>query len=303
MKKTSLVLTTILVCGLSACSKKSDTEAANPAAVVQTATVKLKDGGSFSGKVKTSDATAITLEGENGEVRTYPMTQVASVQYGSSVPAPPASQLSPAPPKVDANSSPASAAKAVPQPVQPATPPAPRFELATVPAGTTLEVRNNEAIDSTTARSGQSYTAVLTRDLMDDQGRVAAPKGANATLVVRAATDQGKVQGRSELSLDVASIEVDGRSYRVETKDLVERGKQGVGTNKRTATYTGGGAAVGSIIGAIVGGGKGAAIGALSGAGAGAGVQAVTRGKAVRVPSETVLRFTLEQPVQIRLVP
>ena len=35
------------------------------------ATVKLKDGGSFSGKVKTSDATAITLEGDNGEVRYF----------------------------------------------------------------------------------------------------------------------------------------------------------------------------------------------------------------------------------------
>ena len=262
---------------------------------MQTASVRLKDGGSFSGKVRTSDATAITIEGDNGEVRTYPMAQVASVKYGSDTPAPapsttgtarvPQNQLSPTPPTMPPPSS--------------ARPP---VELLTVPAGSTLEVRNNESIDSQTARTNQTFSAVLTRDLMDDQGRVAAPKGANATLIVREANDQGRMQGRSELVLDVASIEVDGRSYRVETKDLVERGKQGVGTNKRTAIYTGGGAALGSIIGAIAGGGKGAAIGAASGAGAGVGVQAVTRGKAVRVPSETILRFTIEQPVQIRLV-
>jgi hypothetical protein len=59
---------------------------------------------------------------------------------------------------------------------------------------------------------------------------------------------------------------------------------------------------LGSIIGAIAGGGKGAAIGAISGAGAGAGVQTLTRGQSVRVPPETILRFTLEQPIQIRLV-
>ena len=42
-------------------------------------------------------------------------------------------------------------------------------------------------------------------------------------------------------------------------QDLVEKGRDGVGVNKRTGTFAGGGAAVGAIIGAIAGGGKGAA--------------------------------------------
>jgi hypothetical protein len=141
---------------------------------------------------------------------------------------------------------------------------------------------------------------VVAEDVLDTSGRVAIPRGSNATLVVRDASGQGKLQGRSELVLDVGSVSVGGRSYRLETADLVERGKEGVGTNKRTAIFAGGGSALGGIIGALAGGGKGAAIGALSGAAAGTGAQAVTRGKALRVPAETILNFKLEAPVNIR---
>jgi hypothetical protein len=61
----------------------------------------------------------------------------------------------------------------------------------------------------------------------------------------------------------------------------------------------GGGAVLGAIIGGIAGGGKGAAIGAGAGSAAGAGVQVLTRGQQVKVPSETLLEFRLQQPVTI----
>ena len=66
-----------------------------------------------------------------------------------------------------------------------------------------------------------------------------------------------------------------------------------------TAKRTIGGAAVGSIIGAIAGGGKGAAIGAGVGGSAGAGSEIITKGDQVKVPSETLLDFTLQQNVSI----
>jgi hypothetical protein len=183
-----------------------------------------------------------------------------------------------------------------PAPTQPVA------EFRTIPSGTTLEVRNNQSIDSQTATTGQTYSGVIARDVADSEGRVVIPRGSSATLIVRGATDQGRVQGQSELVLDLASVRVSGRTYRLETVDLVKKGAEGVGANKRTGGFLGGGAALGGIIGAIVGGGKGAAIGALSGAGAGAGTQALTRGKAVRVPAETLLSFTLEAPIRVREV-
>ena len=59
----------------------------------------------------------------------------------------------------------------------------------------------------------------------------------------------------------------------------------------------GGGALLGTVIGAVAGRDPaGAAIGAGAGAGAGAAFQAVTRGKAVRIPAETILSFNWKHP-------
>ena len=75
--------------------------------------------------------------------------------------------------------------------------------------------------------------------------------------------------------------------------------RDGIGKNKRTAEYIGGGALLGTIIGAIAGGGKGAAIGAAAGAGAGVGTQVLTRGKKVNVPAVSLLKFRLEKSLQM----
>ena len=137
-------------------------------------------------------------------------------------------------------------------------------------------------------------------DIAGTDGRVLIPRGSNATLVVRSASGQGKLQGQSDIVVDVGSVDVNGQHYVLQTSDVARRGREGVGVNKRTGTFVGGGAALGGIIGAIAGGGKGAAIGALSGAGAGTVAQGTTRGKAVRIPSETLLSFRLEAPLDIQ---
>jgi len=90
---------------------------------------------------------------------------------------------------------------------------------------------------------------------------------------------------------------VDGKTIPIVTGDYELTGKsKGASTAKRTI----GGAAIGSIIGAIAGGGQGAAIGAGTGAGVGAGSEIITKGGQVKIPSETLLDFTLEQSVMIR---
>ena len=80
---------------------------------------------------------------------------------------------------------------------------------------------------------------------------------------------------------------------------MEQRGKSGIGANKRTAIYTGGGAALGGIIGAIAGGGKGAGIGAGAGAGAGVLTQVLTKGGSIKVPVESVLTFKLDKPLHV----
>ena len=48
-------------------------------------------------------------------------------------------------------------------------------------------------------------------------------------------------------------------------------------------------------MGGIFGGGKGAGVGALAGAGGGFITQVFTRGKEVRVPAESLMKFRLEK--------
>lgn len=163
-----------------------------------------------------------------------------------------------------------------------------------VPAGAEVVVRTNEAIDAKKASDGKIYTASIDKDVQDDTGRVVIPKGSPADLIVRSTAD-------NELSLDLEAVNVNGRRYLVDTADesIAAEKSDGVGKNKRTAKYVGGGALIGSVIGAIAGGGKGAAIGAATGAGAGALGQTVTRGKAVKVPSESLLTFRLDKGLRM----
>jgi len=167
-----------------------------------------------------------------------------------------------------------------------------------LPAGTSLSVRTDESIDTQNASAGRTYPASIVQDVMDSTGHVVIPRGSQATLIVRQVNEGGTLNSGSYV-LDLESVRVNGRPYVVNTADI-EKGESGIGKNKRTAEYVGGGAVLGTLLGAIAGGGKGAAIGAVAGAAAGGGVQVLTKGKEIRVPAETVLNFRLEEPLHLR---
>jgi hypothetical protein len=168
-----------------------------------------------------------------------------------------------------------------------------------LPVGTEISVRAEETIDSSKGSEGQTYAAEVTKDVLDADGAVVIPDGSNAKIVIKSASKGGRFTGQSDLALDLRAISVEGQEYLIGTSDLQQRGREGVGANKRTAIFTGGGAAIGAIIGAIAGGGKGAAIGAASGAGGGAITQVVTKGGSVKVPAETILTFKLDRPLHV----
>jgi hypothetical protein len=169
----------------------------------------------------------------------------------------------------------------------------------TIPSGTELSVRTNENIDSKTATVGQTFSAVVAADVIDANGAVRIPKGADAQLVIRNA-EGGGMTSASNLVLDVDSLIVSGTKYMISTGDVERKGGSGVGANQRTAVMVGGGAAVGTLIGAILGGGKGAAIGAAVGGGAGLGAEVLTKGAQVKVPAETILNFRLDQDLLLQ---
>lgn len=167
------------------------------------------------------------------------------------------------------------------------------MERVLLPAGTEVAVRTNVRIDARDAVEGQSYPAQIEENVRGSDGSIAIPRGSDAALVIR------RMENNGDLILDVDSITVDGRRYRVSTADQEIR--QGVGGNRRTGEFVGGGAVLGAIVGAIAGGGKGAAIGAAAGAGAGVTAQIITRGREVHVPAESVIRFRLDRPLRLHL--
>ena len=261
-----------------------------PAPGAPHATVSLRDGTTLAGTITASSPSEITLLGDDKAPHTIAMTQVKSIAYDE----PPA-------PVVD----PGATQSATTQPDTTHDdhyhPPlsAIQTKTFTLPAGALIPVRSEETIDAAVAAEGQTYAAEVTRNITDADGAVVIPRGSNAQIIIRSASRGGRIKGASDLVLDLDSVSVEGRRYTLDTQDVVRKGRDGVGKNRRTATFTGGGAAIGAIIGAIAGGGKGAAIGAASGAGAGAGTQIVTKGAAIRIPAETILTFKLEAPLQI----
>jgi hypothetical protein len=165
----------------------------------------------------------------------------------------------------------------------------------TIPAGTRILVRTIDPIDSTKNRVGYRFQASLEQALFID-GKLAVPKGADVYGRLEGSKETGAFAGRSELKLTLTGVVVHGQTVPLVTGEYEISGKsKGGDTAKRTV----GGAAIGSIIGAIAGGGKGAAIGAGAGAGVGAGSEIVTKGDQVKIPSETLLDFTLQQSVTI----
>jgi hypothetical protein len=168
-----------------------------------------------------------------------------------------------------------------------------------LPAGTEIQVRTNENIDSSTATEGRAYSAEINRDVTDASGSVVLPRGSDAQLVIRS-LNTSTTAGSPEFTLDLQSVTANGRRYLISTEDVARSNERGLGTNRRTAEYVGGGAVLGTLLGAIAGGGKGAAIGAAAGAAAGAGAQVLTKGKEVKVPAETQLTFRLDQPLRLQ---
>jgi hypothetical protein len=164
---------------------------------------------------------------------------------------------------------------------------------STIPAGTEIMVRTIDPIDVRRPDPRQHFLASIERDVSDSEGHLAIPRGASAHLISHDV-------GNGEIAIDLRSVSVNGKRYILNSSNITGvRTRDGIGANKRTGAFLGGGALLGTVLGAIAGGGRGAAIGALAGSAAGAGTQVLTRGPKLNIPSETVLSFRLDQPVYL----
>jgi hypothetical protein len=244
-------------------------------------TLELKDGRLLTGRFL-GGTQAMMRFSVNGEVQTFNVTEIVALTFTSDYGNPPPPPPPPAAP--------------APQPQAAVAPaPAPVGSQIVIPAGQPLLIRMIDGVDSKTNNVGDIFHASLETDL-NVNGTLVARKGTDVYGRLANAKGAGRLAGSSELQLELTRMVINGQDYPVVSSDYTLKGK---GRGSNTAEKVGGGAALGAIIGAIAGGGRGAAIGAGAGSAAGAGVQVFTRGQQVKVPSETLLEFRLQQPVTV----
>lgn len=159
-----------------------------------------------------------------------------------------------------------------------------------IPSGTEIKVRTDTPIPAK-PEANAHFAASVSEDVKDSGGNLLVPRGARAGLVA-VPTEDGK-----DTNLDLRTVNINGKTFRLEAKGG-SSSSEGLGANKRTGKYVGGGAAVGAVLGALLGGGKGAAIGAIVGGAGGAGAQVYT-GKKKDLPAETELKYKLAQDLQL----
>jgi hypothetical protein len=248
-------------------------------------TLELKDGRVLQGRYLGGTQAVLRFEVE-GNVQTFSVNEVVAVTFthASSSNAAPQTPPPTLAPVTSLAPTPSTAA----QPVI-------AGGMITIPAGQSILVRMIDGVDSSKNHVGDIFHASLETDLTVN-GSLIARKGTDVYGRLAEAKEAGHISGSSELQLELTRMVIDGRDYPLVSSDYTLQGK---GRGSNTAKKVGGGAALGAIIGAVAGGGKGAAIGAGVGAGAGGAVQVLTRGQQVKVPTETLLEFRLQQPAMV----
>jgi hypothetical protein len=168
-------------------------------------------------------------------------------------------------------------------------------QSSTLTSGTEIKVRADQAITAGSNDVGKVFPGSVAEEVRDSNNNLVIPRGARAELeVVRGDNNKG-------VALDLRSINYNGQHYTLETDTTSGGvGGTGIGANKRTAIFVGGGALAGTLLGALAGGGKGAAIGAVLGGAAGAGGQVLTKGNGINVPAEQIVSFKLAQQAYLQ---
>jgi len=268
------------------------------AATASADTLELKNGSLIKGKFMGGTDSEISFQ-VGSTLQKYNVADIVSLKFDSTL-------------KSDSNGAAADTASPLP-PSAPPSPPASSTASSlpddpgtvahveakpanvTIPAGTRISVRTIDAIDSTENFAGDRFQASLAEPLTVD-GNVVVPRDALVNGRLTQSKTSGTFSGRSQLRLELTGIVVNGKMVPVVTGEYNVTGKsRGASTAKRTVA----GAALGALIGAAADGGQGAAIGAGAGAGAGATSEVIVGSEQVKLPSETLIDFTLEQEVTI----
>lgn len=239
-------------------------------------TLELKDGTLLDGTFLGGTAGAVRFETSKG-LQVIPRGEILALTFVPSERKTPEAEPVPAP-------APVTAANPPPPPAIPPSPPASPDGRFTLPVGTLLTVRLDDAVDSRTA-AGRKFGAKLVADLVVEGAGVVKA----GTVVIGEASQArqgGRLAGRSALVLTLTGMEIGGRLLPITTSDHAEQGSNALRKTARNA-------ALGAIIGEATNNDAG------GGAAIGLGTAALGRGGSVTFPAGTMLEFELSKPLDI----
>src|SRR5215470_3191663 len=201
-------------------------------------TLYMKDGRVVNGTYLGGTARQVRMA-KGDQVTTYDISDVARIEFQSA----PQQASAPAPPPPPREERPRIMRPDPAETVQSAPP------SILIPAGTLLKIRMIDGVDSETSQLGQTFQASLDEGVVVN-GETVIPRGADVVAKLVEDKQSGKISGKTELSLDLASVRVNGRMIDITTGEVTSSsGSRGA----KSAKVIGGGAALGAILGGILG--------------------------------------------------
>ena len=166
-------------------------------------------------------------------------------------------------------------------------------KIVTLPVGTEIEVRLQNALSSATAKVEERFEATTIADV-NRANELVIPAGSVARGFVSSVSAAGRLNRKGSITLSFDQMIINGKRppMRASLVKVIE------GSGAEDAKRVGAGAAVGAIIGGMLGGGKGALAGVMIGAG---GTVAATEGSNADLPVGTILRIRLDQPLEVTI--
>jgi len=195
------------------------------------------------------------------------------------------------------NTEPVKHASAKKAPAKPAAP-----TTLTAAAGTRVALTASDTISTRHAKAGDAFSATVSQDVKDAEGRVVIPAGSTVHGTIDAADPRPNPNSPGKLALSVHSVTVRGASYSIEgsvvSMDTVEQGR---GVTKADAAKVGAGAVAGAIAGKLLGKDtKGALIGGAVGAAAGGAAARASRDIDIVLPKGAAVTVKLAAPLTVK---
>jgi outer membrane biosynthesis protein TonB len=174
--------------------------------------------------------------------------------------------------------------------------------LATVAAGTMINLTSNDRVCTNTAHAGDRFTATVKDPVTGSNGAV-IPAGATAVVQVTSVSKSDNANDPVKMGFVVQTININGKSYPVDASIVDAKVEQvrSKGSKSSDTKKVIGGAVAGAIIGQVLGKDtKSTVIGAATGAAAGTAVAMATGDYEGCVPTGGRITIKLNSPATVQ---